>query len=635
MSIQSSLYSGISGLTTNGNAMSIIGNNIANTNTIGFKSSRAVFSDLLSSSISGSGGESQIGRGVGLSTVDNIFAQGTFEATESNTDLAVEGSGFFMMREASGQELQFSRAGAFRFNSNGNLINPEGFFVQGYTLDADANPIGDVIDIQVATATSGYTPANPTSSVTLSTNLNSKTPYITSNATQGSATASGLELNVLANDVSLSDPNLILTIEGEPIAVAGGGTAQQGSAKNIADGINAAAIGVTASITAPTLDLGDISLAGATLDLTGANLTINGYNIEGTLHQGTNLLQELRTLINARSAETNVTAMAGATQLLLTAADGENIQVQTDGAVIGETLLSNFNLDAAAERTAFGGLTITKPGELAIDTGLGAGYGVQITAGPPTGSDPYFDVDDPTATSNYATSIRVFDSFGDTHLVTNYFVKRDPDVDPNQWDIYTLVDSGELSGGTPGTNVLVGTQTMIFDTTGALAVPVTLQTNAAALNWANGSAQAQQISFVMATTQYASDFVVNSQSQDGFASGTLVGLDIDSDGIIYGKYSNGEPRPLAQLALATFNNAGGLVKKGSNMWAATTDSGPAVIGTVGSGVGKLFTNSLEQSNVDLAQEFVKMITIQRGFQANSRVITTTDEMMTELLNLKR
>jgi flagellar hook protein FlgE len=315
MSIQSSLYSGISGLTTNGNAMSIIGNNIANTNTIGFKSSRAVFSDLLSSSISGSGGESQIGRGVGLSTVDNIFAQGTFEATESNTDLAVEGSGFFMMRETSGQELQFSRAGAFRFNSNGNLINPEGFFVQGYTLDADANPIGDVIDIQVATATSGYTPANPTSSVTLSTNLNSKTPYITSNATQGSATASGLELNVLANDVSLSDPNLILTIEGEPIAVAGGGTAQQGSAKNIADGINAAAIGVTASITAPTLDLGDISLAGATLDLTGANLTINGYNIEGTLHQGTNLLQELRTLINARSAETNVTAMAGATQL--------------------------------------------------------------------------------------------------------------------------------------------------------------------------------------------------------------------------------------------------------------------------------------------------------------------------------
>jgi flagellar hook protein FlgE len=105
MGIQSSLYSGVSGLAANGNAMSVIGNNIANSNTIGFKSSRTLFSDLLSSSVAGSGGPSQIGRGVGLSMVDNIFSQGTFENTESNTDLAIEGPGFFMVRDPNGTTI--------------------------------------------------------------------------------------------------------------------------------------------------------------------------------------------------------------------------------------------------------------------------------------------------------------------------------------------------------------------------------------------------------------------------------------------------------------------------------------------------------------------------------------------------
>jgi flagellar hook protein FlgE len=631
MSIQSSLYSGISGLSTNGNAMSVIGNNIANTNTIGFKSSRPVFSDLLSSAISGSGGDSQIGRGVGLSTVDNIFSQGTFEATESNTDLAIEGSGFFMLRESSGQELQFSRAGAFRFNAAGNLINPEGYFVQGYVLDANGQPVGDVVDIQVATATSGYTPANATSAVTLSTNLNSNSPYITANAIPGSASGIGQTINAVA--ATMADPSTTLVIEGANITISGTGTDQQGSAKNMAAGINSANIGVTATATSPSVNLGVISLL-APQTLGPGDLVINGVDITGTLSSGTTTAQELKTLIDSQFATTGVTASVGTGSLQLSAINGENIQVETDGG-LAEALLGGFVLNGAAgARTAFGGVTITKQGELDVSTGLDATHGIQITAST-VGSDSFFDVSNPTATSNYATSIRVFDSFGDTHLLTNYFLKRDPDVFPNQWDIYTLVDSGELSGGTVGTNVLVGQQTMTFDTTGSLAAPVTLQTNAAALNWANGSDQTQSVAFTMATTQYASDFVVNSQSQDGFASGTLVGLDIDSSGIIYGKYSNGEPRPLAQLALATFNNTGGLTKKGSNMWAATSDSGPAVIGTVGSGVGKLFTNSLEQSNVDLAQEFVKMITIQRGFQANSRIITTTDEMLNELLNLKR
>ena len=173
MGVSSSLYSGVSGLNANANAMSVIGNNIANANTVGFKSSRAIFGDLLSSQISGSGGASQVGRGVGLSIVDNIFSQGTFENTETNTDLAIEGSGFFIVSDPiSGAAGNFyTRAGAFRFDAGGFLVNPEGFNVMGYDLDANGNTVGDLQPIWVNT--NSFTQSGPTANVNLNTNLNS------------------------------------------------------------------------------------------------------------------------------------------------------------------------------------------------------------------------------------------------------------------------------------------------------------------------------------------------------------------------------------------------------------------------------------------------------------------------------
>ncbi|PNU21124.1 flagellar hook protein FlgE [Geothermobacter hydrogeniphilus] len=423
MGIASSLFSGVSGLTTNGNAMSVIGNNIANSNTIGFKSSRSIFADLLSSTISGSGGQSQIGRGSGMSVVDNIFSQGTFENTELNSDLAIEGPGFFMVTDPSTGELRFTRAGAFRFDADGYLINPEGYNVQGYILDDQGNTVGDLTDIKANTRS--FSPANQTAMVTLNTNLNANSPYV----------------------------------------------------------------------------------------------------------------------------------------------------------------------------------------------------------GP-------FDINNPATTSNYAASIRVFDSLGQTHLLTTYFTKLDPATNPLQWGWYATMDAGEL-GGTPGTLQQVGTGTLQFDTSGNLVTPTVGTTTAGALTWGNSAAQNQQINIDFQTTQYSSDSVVVAQEQDGFGTGTLVKLNIDNDGYIIGNFSNGQPRKLAQIALSKFSNPGGLSKAGNNLFEASDSSGPPIIGTVGSGVGKIFTNSLEQSNVDLAQEFVKMITTQRGFQANSKIITTTDEMLNDLINLKR
>jgi len=149
MGISSSLYSSISGLSTLGNAMSVIGDNVSNVNTIAFKSSRATFQDVLSQQVSTAAGSSQIGRGVTLSTVDGIFAQGSFESSSTPTDMAIGGDGFFMLREPNSAEADnYSRAGEFRFDKEGYLINPSGYFVQGWTLDSDTGErqgtIGDI-----------------------------------------------------------------------------------------------------------------------------------------------------------------------------------------------------------------------------------------------------------------------------------------------------------------------------------------------------------------------------------------------------------------------------------------------------------------------------------------------------------
>ncbi|MBU4176828.1 MAG: flagellar hook-basal body complex protein, partial [Proteobacteria bacterium] len=149
MGVSSSLYASISGLSTMGNAMSVLGDNVSNVNTIAFKSSRATFQDVLSQSVATAAGAAQVGRGVTMTTIDGIFAQGSFESTSTATDLAIGGQGFFMLRAAGSAEADmYTRAGEFRFDKEGFLVNPTGNFVQGWTLDTTSGErqgtIGDI-----------------------------------------------------------------------------------------------------------------------------------------------------------------------------------------------------------------------------------------------------------------------------------------------------------------------------------------------------------------------------------------------------------------------------------------------------------------------------------------------------------
>ncbi len=169
MALSSALFSGISGLSNLGNAMQIIGDNIANVNTVGFKGSTFTFQDLLSQEMFTRAGTSQVGRGTALADIDTIFEQGSFESTSNNTDLAIGGDGFFALREATSENLYYTRSGNFRFDNEGNLINPEGYVVQGWAVDENGNITGSTIDIALTSFTSQ---PQATDDITIIANLN-------------------------------------------------------------------------------------------------------------------------------------------------------------------------------------------------------------------------------------------------------------------------------------------------------------------------------------------------------------------------------------------------------------------------------------------------------------------------------
>ncbi|UCG64994.1 MAG: flagellar hook protein FlgE [Deltaproteobacteria bacterium] len=179
MSLSSSLFSGISGLSTLGNAMTVIGDNIANVNTVGFKSSRVSFQDVLSQTVSTTAGTAQVGRGTSLADINSSFSQGSFESTDSTTDLAIGGAGFFVVRDPANLNNEYyTRAGQFRFDKDGNFINPAGYIVRGWVLDQNGQDTGSITDITLSSFTS---PPSATDRMTVVTNLNSGAQDLSAN----------------------------------------------------------------------------------------------------------------------------------------------------------------------------------------------------------------------------------------------------------------------------------------------------------------------------------------------------------------------------------------------------------------------------------------------------------------------
>jgi flagellar hook protein FlgE len=252
-----------------------------------------------------------------------------------------------------------------------------------------------------------------------------------------------------------------------------------------------------------------------------------------------------------------------------------------------------------------------------------------------------WDPQDPGGTSNFSTSMTVYDSLGSAHAVDTYFTN----TGPGTWDFHALVDGGQVAGGVPGTNVEIATGALTFTSAGALQ---DAQVSGGGTVDFVGATPGQPLAFnfgnpisaggtgMGGTTQFGSPSNVSSQSQDGYASGGLTGVQIDSAGIVDGVYSNGQKIPVGQLAIATFRSNDGLGRAGQNLWSATRESGDAALGSGGSGGrATVVAGALEQSNVDIAAQFVDLIAHQRSFQANSKTITTADQMLQDVVNLIR
>ena len=253
-----------------------------------------------------------------------------------------------------------------------------------------------------------------------------------------------------------------------------------------------------------------------------------------------------------------------------------------------------------------------------------------------------FDPANPNTTSNFSTSMTVYDSLGSAHGVQVFFHKSAAGA----WDWHAMTDGGGLTGGTAGQLTQIADGTLTFDTSGRLATSVQ---NAAFSFNPLGAVAPQPLTFnfgdalstagatgLLGVTQFASPSASTFIGQDGFGSGQLASIRIDPTGNINGVFTNGQTRVLGQVAVAGFSGPDRLERVGGNLYQQTQASGQPVVGAPGAGGrASIISGSLEQSNVDLAEQFVRLIAAQRAFQANSKTITTADQLLSELIALKR
>ncbi|MBA2404359.1 MAG: flagellar hook protein FlgE [Bdellovibrionales bacterium] len=427
MSILSSFNIGVTGLQAAGQSMSVVGDNIANAGTYGFKSSRAEFQDMLSNSLKGIDGGDQVGSGTKLAHITSQFNQGTVARTQNITDLAINGNGFFEIDGPQGKG--YTRDGAFHFDKEGFMVNGDGYKVNGFQPDEKGEITTKSGAIKLGNTT---IPATPTSDVTLSMNLDSR---------------------------------------------------------------------------------------------------------------------------------------------------------------------------EAVKK---------------------------------------FDPANPEKTSNFNSSMTVYDNIGTARLMTVYYNKA---ADGASWEYHAMVDGADAANGVPGKMVEMANGALKFNQKGVLEEEIPGMNS---FNFNKGALPGQKINLnfgaslkeggtgLDASTQFGSKSSISRHTQNGSSAATLSSMSFNDQGILTAVYDNGQQRNLGQVLVAKFENNEGLFKTGKNLFKQTLKSGQAALGKPGAdGRGEVLAKSIEQSNVDIANEFISLMAAQRNFQANTRTITTSDQMLQEVLNIKR
>jgi flagellar hook protein FlgE len=419
-SIISGLFSGRSGIQAHGTAIAVLADNIANQNTVGFKSGRADFVDLLAGSLGGGSGAIVTGSGSAVKNITRVLTQGTFEFTGRGLDLGIDGNGFLMVQDRVGVTY-YTRAGNLSVDPDGNLLDQNGFGVLGYA----ANGSGALTRLNVT--------------------------------------------DRVANDIGTNN-----------IVVAG------------------------------NLD--------ARVDITGASLP------------------------------------------------------------------GNVTYDALNNADAF------------------------------------------------STTVNVFDSLGGSHDLRISFFK----TAPQEWEAGIYLDGGDVVGGTPGEAIRIGTVPLQFGNNGQLQTPANSIVPTGNIQWTNGAADTTFDIDLSRFTQFATNSSLESLSQDGTGSGSVVGYTVTRNGDLIAQLDNGQTATIGTIALANFSNNEGLQRVGNSLFSASADSGEPIIGVPGVGTfGLIESGALELSTADMAADFIKLISLQRGFQGSSRIIGSISDLLNEVVNLAR
>jgi flagellar hook protein FlgE len=313
--------------------------------------------------------------------------------------------------------------------------------------------------------------------------------------------------------------------------------------------------------------------------------------------------------------------------------------VDRDGFLVtlGGLRVQGYPADAAGRvSTAVGDLQVGDASTLPHATGsVRVGANLQADAVVP----PAWDPADPTGTSTFCTTVTLYDSLGKAHDTSVYFRNQGG----GQWEWHALSDGGALVGGTAGAATEIAAGTLTFDAQGRLQ-DVTQATNFNPLGAVSpqpftlnfGDPTAAGGTGLAGITQFASASATTFVGQDGYPSGELSSIQIDRRGVVVGTFSNGQTRPLGQVGVARVAAPEMLERSGENLYTVTSSSGYAVVGAAGDGGrGFISSGTLEQSNVEISEQFVRMIAAQRSFEANAKTITTADQLLSELISMKR
>lgn len=498
---------GLSGLNAAAQNLDVIGNNIANSGTVGFKAASATFADVYASS--------RVGLGVQVASINQRFSVGTISSTGNQLDMAIDGAkGMFRVQDASGNVL-YTRNGQFFADKDNNIVNAQGYRLTGYQTNGT-----DLRPIQVPV---GNIPPRATDGVTVKTNLDANAKVVPSVAVNLVPDTLGKVTLTPDN----GDPDVVLYYKPSS---------------------------------------------------TGA------YSWYDTAASTTPLVSTDPTYPNGKYT----TGLAGAV---------------------------NVEITSGRPDVAFG---------------VNGTDNTAFIAGTPAVDPVAFD---PTKPSTYSHSLpmSVYDSLGNAHQLTQYFVKREGTLAPEQsnWEVYYRLNGAPLEP-TDAPHKLA------FASSGVLSpadANLTLNIPNPGGDASPAAALAINLNYA-GSTQFGGEFSPNF-TQTGYATGEYAGMSISSDGGIVANYTNGETQAMGFLALADFNNLQGLQPAGGNAWVETGASGQPVVGRPGAnGLATIKGQAVEESNVDMSQELVNMIIAQRTYQANAQTIKTQDQIMQTLMQMR-